>query len=408
MSDDATIGGARRGASSGKLCLTSRTPLAPSSGEEGVDSAERSELVGLVVFICEETMHENSSPLRRRGAADNPPNRFESISYEQNLGAPDPDGPAPTTQFLKDASRSIIALNDSPDVGFSASINPYRGCEHGCIYCYARPTHEYLGFSAGIDFETKILVKHDAPELLRRELMSERWQSHTLGVSGVTDPYQPAERHFQLTRSCLEVLAEFRNPAVIITKNHLVTRDIDVLAELARHEAIGVFLSVTTLDGELRQKLEPRTSPAPGRFVAIEALAKAGIPAGVLVAPVIPGLTEHEIPALLAGAAQAGARYAGYTLLRLPHGVASLFEQWLERHYPDRKDKVLGRVRELRGGKLNDPRFVSRMKGEGILAKTIHDLFSMACRKAGITERAPRLSAAAFRRPGLTQGLLFE
>jgi DNA repair photolyase len=344
-------------------------------------------------------------PIRGRGAAENPPNRFERIHYERGPEDADLDAPAPATQFLRDHSRSIIATNESPDVGFSASINPYRGCEHGCLYCYARPTHEYLGFSAGLDFETKILVKEDAPELLRRELSARRWQPQPLGISGVTDAYQPIERRLQLTRRCLEVLVEFRNPAVIITKSHLVTRDVDLLGELARCDAVAVFLSVTSLDGHLARLLEPRAAQPSGRLAAIEVLAQAGIPVGVLVAPVIPGLTDHEIPAILAEAARRGARFAGHVSLRLPLGVANLFEQWLARHFPDRKDKVLNRVRAMRGGKLNDPRFGSRMRGEGVLADAIDDLFALGCRKAGIGERGPELSTASFQRPGVQRSL---
>jgi DNA repair photolyase len=353
-------------------------------------------------------MHNELFPIRGRGAADNPANRFERLHYEPDSEADPWDQAAPATQFFKDSTRSIITQNDSPDVGFETSINPYRGCEHGCVYCYARPTHEYLGLSAGLDFETRIMVKEDAPELLRRELSSPRWQPKTLALSGVTDPYQPVERRLQLTRRCLEVLAEFRNPVGIVTKSHLVTRDLDILSELARHDAAAVFLSVTSLDGTLARRLEPRAAQPQGRLAAIEAAAKAGVPVGVLVAPVIPGLTDHEIPAILAAAANAGARYAGYILLRLPLGVGPLFEQWLTQHYPEKKDKVLGRIRDMRGGKLNDARFGSRMRGEGPFAELIKDVFTLACQKAGIAGRGPNLSTAAFRRPAGNQLLLFE
>jgi DNA repair photolyase len=353
-------------------------------------------------------MEPRRIPLRGRGASTNPANRFDGISYEADGDEPEPDSPTPATQFLPDRTRTIIATNDSPDVGFAASINPYRGCEHGCAYCYARPTHEYLGFSAGLDFETKILVKEDAPELLRKELSSPRWLPQPLGMSGVTDSYQPVERRLRLTRRCLEVLAEFRNPVAVITKNRLVTRDLDLLQELARHEAAAVFLSITTLDGELKQKLEPRTTHPIGRLAAIEALARAGVPTGVMVAPVIPGLTDHEMPAILAAAAQAGARFAGYTMLRLPLGVGELFEQWLERHFPDRKDKVLGRIRDVHGGRLNDARFGLRMRGEGDLAGFIADFFRQARQRVGLDGPGPQLSTAAFRRPGGTQRLLFD
>jgi DNA repair photolyase len=353
-------------------------------------------------------MSATNLPIRGRGAAENPGNRFERLHYQPDPDLDPEEEPARQTEFLRDTSRSIIARNGSPDVGFDASINPYRGCEHGCIYCYARPTHEYLGFSAGLDFETRILVKENAPELLRHELSSPRWQPEPLAMSGVTDPYQPIERRLRLTRQCLEVLAEFRNPVYIITKNRLVTRDIDVLAELARHRATAVFLSVTSLDGVLRQKLEPRTSTPEARLAAIEELNKAGIPTGVLVAPVIPGLTDHEMPAILAAAARAGARFAGYTTLRLPFAVAPLFQAWLERHFPDRKEKVLGRIRAIRGGKLNDPRFGSRMHGEGEIAETISRMFSLACRQAGIPSKGPDLSTAAFRQTDGSERLLFD
>lgn len=343
-----------------------------------------------------------------RGAAGNPPNRFEKISYERDPDWIDPEDPATATQLLKDPSRSIIAYNDSPDVGFNASLNPYRGCEHGCIYCYARPTHEYLGFSAGLDFESKIMVKEDAPDLLRRELSSPSWTPQVIAMSGVTDPYQPVERRLMLTRRCLEVLSEFRNPVVIVTKNHLVTRDLDLLGELARDRASAVFLSVTTLDGSLARTMEPRASHPTRRLASIQALAQAGVPAGVLVAPVIPGLTDHELPSIIGASARAGARFAGYVPLRLPHSVAPLFEQWLTQHAPERKEKVLNRVREIRGGRLNDPRFVSRMKGEGVFAEQIAAIFSLACRKAGIEVRGPDLSTAAFRRPPGAQLSLFE
>src|SRR2546425_7907726 len=272
--------------------------------------------------------------LRARGAAETPPNRFEKIALERDPDWSDPDEPAPQTQFFKDQSDSIINYNESPDVGFEASVNPYRGCEHGCIYCYARSFHEYLGFSSGLDFETKIMVKENAPELLRRELISPKWKPKVIALSGVTDCYQPVERKLNLTRRCLEVLANFRNPVAIVTKNHLVTRDLDVLGELARHDAAAVFISITTLDTELRKVMEPRTSPPASRLSAIETLANAGIPVGVLVAPVIPGLTDHETPAIIAAAVQAGAQFAGYVVLRLPHAVAPLFEPWLARQFP--------------------------------------------------------------------------
>ena len=353
-------------------------------------------------------MQPNSSGLRARGAAENPPNRFEKIALERDADWSDPEEPALPTQFFKDHSDSVINYNDSPDVGFEASINPYRGCEHGCIYCYARPFHEYLGFSAGLDFETKIMVKENAPDLLRSELTSPKWTPQVIALSGVTDCYQPVERKLKLTRRCLEVLAEFRNPVAIITKNHLVTRDLDVLGRLASDDAAAVFVSITTLDTELRKVMEPRTSPPASRLCAIEMLSQAGIPAGVLVAPVIPGLTDHEIASIVAAAVRAGAQFAGYVMLRLPQAVAPLFEGWLARQFPQKKEKVLNRIRAVRGGKLNDSQFGSRMVGEGIFAEQIEALFTLACRKSGIANNRPRLSTAAFRRPPERQLSLFD
>jgi DNA repair photolyase len=353
-------------------------------------------------------MKSHAHVVHGRGAAGNPPNRFESISYDRDPESTEEESPAPRTQFFRDLSQSIITYNDSPDVGFSASINPYRGCEHGCIYCYARPYHEYLGMSAGLDFETKILVKETASELLRRELSSKRWNPQVVAMSGVTDPYQPIERKLQITRHCLEVLAEFRNPVAIITKNHLVTRDIDLLSELATHQAAAVFLSVTTLNADLARILEPRTAQPKRRLEAIRALSRAGIPVEVMVAPVIPGLTDHELPSIIAAAADAGAQFACFVPVRLPYAVGPLFEDWLTQHMPERKEKVLAAIRAIRGGKLNDSTFGSRMRGQGIFAKQLSALFHAACRKAGIDKSEPTLSTAAFRRPSDSQQLLFK
>jgi len=275
--------------------------------------------------------------------------------------------------------------------------------------CYARPTHEYLGLSAGLDFESKVLVKEDAPGLLRKQLSSPRWEPKVLSMSGVTDCYQPVERKFGITRGCLEVLAEFRNPVVVVTKNHLVTRDIDLLLELAGHRAAAVAVSLTTLDDDLRRVMEPRTSRPVRRLAAIRKLAEAGIPVGVMTAPVIPGLNDHELPNLLSAAADAGASFAGYVPVRLPGAVASLFEDWLGRHFPDRKEKVLNRIRSMRGGKLNDPEFGSRMKGGGVYAEHVSRLFGVSCRRAGIERgRFPKLSTASFRKNSGVQPGLFD
>ncbi|MBM3875251.1 MAG: PA0069 family radical SAM protein [Verrucomicrobia bacterium] len=343
-----------------------------------------------------------------RGAADNPANRFVPLQFAPDADFDPTEDPSPATRFFRDASASLITFNDSPDIPFTASLNPYRGCEHGCIYCYARPTHEYLGFSAGLDFETRIMVKDRAPELLRAELASPRWKPQWLALGTVTDGYQPVERRLKLTRRCLEVLAEFRNPVGIVTKNHLVTRDADLLAELAHADAAAVYVSVTTLDADLAAKLEPRASLPQHRLAAIRALRAAGVPVGVMVAPVIPALTDPEMPRILEAAAAAGAQFAGCVVLRLPFGVSRLFEDWLARHFPDRRDKVLGRIRDIRGGLLNDPRFGSRMSGEGIFADQINRMFHVARRRAGIHEGGPRLSTASFRAPPGPQLELFD
>jgi DNA repair photolyase len=484
--------------------------------------------------------------MRPRGSRSNPPNRFESLRYvasaEERAAESERN---PETKLLSDPSRTIVATNQSPDVGFDASVNPYRGCEHACSYClapetpvlhadlvwrpigevkigdalvgfdehpqrgrtrklrtarvqrawvsrkptlrvvtektelvttaqhrwltgdgrwrrsdqllpgrallrlpalaevepgaeattsadwieaiepgpvrdvvdiqtstrtffaaglathtcYARPTHEYLGFSAGLDFETRILVKERAPELLRQRLAAKSWKPQVVALSGVTDPYQPAERRLELTRRCLAVLAEFRNPVAIVTKGFLVTRDADLLAELARVDAASVSVSITTLDPELQRRMEPFASPPGKRLLAIEKLAAAGVPVGVMVAPVVPGLTDHEAPKILEAAAAAGARFAGRVVLRLPHGVAELFESWLALHYPERREKVMGRIRAIRGGAAYDARFGVRQRGTGFWADEMAALFDLARRRAGIAERGPTLSTAHFRRP---------
>jgi DNA repair photolyase len=347
-----------------------------------------------------------SSAIHGRSASWNPANRFEKLHVD--LGDADVVQIDPTsdeeakprreTQFFRDLTKTIIARNDSPDVGFETSLNPYRGCEHGCIYCFARPTHEYLGMSAGLDFESKIMVKENAAKLLEEELSSPKWKPQVLVMSGVTDPYQPVERKLRITRGCLEVLAKFRNPVAIITKNRLVTRDIDLLGELASHNASAVNVSVTSLNPEIQRVLEPRTSSPSARLEAVAALRGAGIPVGVMVAPIIPGLTDHEIPKIVEACAKAGAQFAGYTIVRLPWAIAPLFEHWLDEHFPEKKEKVLSRIRHIRNGKMNDARWGTRTKGEGIFAEQIRSMFEVACRRFGIDGR-PKLSTAAFRRP---------
>jgi DNA repair photolyase len=339
-----------------------------------------------------------------RGTTENPANRYEPIHVELDADpdlAPDEDGGPrrPPTLFYRDTSKTILAENQSPDVGFRFSLNPYRGCEHGCCYCYARPTHEYLGFSAGLDFERRIMVKDDAPALLRRTFVSPRWEPQVVALSGNTDCYQPVERKLGITRRCLEVFTEFRNPVSAITKSALVARDADLFAELARHGAAQVFLSVTTLDPELARRMEPRAARPDRRIEAIATLAAAGVPVGVMVAPIIPGLNDAEIPSILAAAARAGARSAGWVLLRLPKPVDELFDGWLAERFPERRARVLGHIRETREGRLSDSRFGRRMRGQGPYAEQLAALFEVAVRRAGLDRGLPPLTAAAFRRP---------
>lgn len=348
------------------------------------------------------------SKIKGRGTAVNPLNRFEKVEavvddYVHPPAEEEDLYSSPRTHFITDPSRSILSRNNSPDVGFEFSVNPYRGCEHGCVYCFARPTHEYLGMSAGLDFETKILVKENAASLLREKLLSKSWSPEVINLSGVTDCYQPIERKLKLTRSCLEVLVEFRNPFSIITKNALVTRDLDLLKEMACFQGVMVLISVTTLDAKLAEKMEPRTSHPLSRLKAIEQLANAGIPVGSMIAPVIPGLTDHEMPGILKAVSDAGATSVGFVPLRLPFVLDDLFINWLEQHFPDKKEKVLNRIKEIRGGKLNNSEFGSRMRGEGIYADQLRSMFHLYAKKHGLNlpENQLELSTEHFRRPGV-------
>ena len=354
---------------------------------------------------------------RGRGASFNTPNRFESLHREifppdlaEDPAPEDPGEPRRTipTRYFQDSSRSILVRNDSPDIPFTFSLNPYRGCEHGCIYCYARPSHEYLGFSAGIDFETTIMVKADAPGLLESALASKGWVPQTVTLSGNTDPYQPVERKLAITRRCLEVFLRAGNPVSIITKNALVLRDIDILSAMGRLGIVHVMLSITSLKGDLIRIMEPRTSAPARRLDAIAALAAHGIPVGVNIAPVIPGLTDEEIPRILAEAAARGAQTASYILMRLPGAVKNLFLEWLERELPEKRSRVLGRIRDTRAGNLSDPRFHTRGKGEGEFAESIGSLFTLAATRAGIRGSWPELTTAHFRRVTPGQQDLFD
>ncbi len=305
----------------------------------------------------------------------------------------------PQTQYLTDESQSIVAENDSPDIGFRYSVNPYRGCSHGCSYCYARPYHEYLGFSAGLDFETKVLVKHRAPELLRAWLARPNWRPETIAFSGVTDCYQPAEREFKLTRGCLEVAVECRQPIGIITKNALVTRDLDLLQQLADHGAVRICVSITTLDAKLARAMEPRTSSPAARLRTIRELTDAGIPTQLMLAPVIPGLNDSEIPAILKAAREAGADAAGYVLLKLPTSVREVFLDWLQRTYPDRAGRVEALIRATRDGRFHDSQFGRRQRGVGNIADLIANTFSLWRKRLHYPEKSEPLNRTAFRPP---------
>jgi DNA repair photolyase len=340
-----------------------------------------------------------------RGATFNPKVRFESAAVDPfddgwgSLARAAEDDPPPRTEVTPDASRSVIARNTSPDIGFDRSINPYRGCEHGCVYCYARPTHAYLGLSPGLDFETKLVAKLDAAALLERELARPGYRCAPIALGTNTDPYQPVERRLRITRGILEVLARCRHPATIVTKSAAVVRDLDLLAPMARQDLVRVAISVTTLDGALARRLEPRAAAPHGRLEAIRQLSEAGVPAAVMVAPVIPALTDHEIERILEAAAAAGATAAGYVLLRLPHEVKELFEAWLEAHAPKRAAHVLSLVRQCRGGRLYDATFGRRMRGQGPYALLIERRFAAAKRRLGLSAEKRALRTDRFAPP---------
>jgi DNA repair photolyase len=341
-----------------------------------------------------------------RGASFNPPNRFDRIDVVDDLDHFDGDAEyfasreRANTEYLVDTSKSIIAYNDSPDVFFDASINPYRGCTHGCVYCYARPTHEYFGLGGGLDFETKVFCKRDAAGLLERELRARNWKPQLLAMSGVTDPYQPVEKQLGITRACLQVLAKFRNPVGIVTKNHLVTRDLDILGEMARDNTAHVSISVTTLDNQLAAAWEPRASSPARRLAAVEACAKAGVPVSVLVCPVVPTVNDREIPQILRAARDAGATTAHYNIVRLPGNVRPVFLDWLHRHFPDRAGRVESQLKQARNGKLYDSTWGDRFTGHGAFVDQIGKLFEVTRQKLGLAEHARKLTTDHFRVPG--------
>jgi DNA repair photolyase len=347
-----------------------------------------------------------------RGAQFNPANRFERITLEDDwehlqdddtVGAPS----RPRTEYFVDESRSILSENDSPDIPFRYSLNPYRGCAHGCAYCYARPTHEYFGLSAGLDFETKIFVKLRAPELLREQLCRPDWQPEPIMFSGATDCYQPIERTLQLTRRCLQVALEACQPVSIVTKNALIERDLDVLVPMAQMRLVRVAISVTSLDQSLTRDLEPRTASPAARLRVMEKLSHSGIPVTVMVAPVIPGLNDMEVPRILKAAAEHGAQAAAYVLLRLPLTVAPVFLDWLGRKRPLLKDRVESRIRATHGGQLNCAQFGERMRGSGLLAEQIRQTFQVFARRYGLDRRLPPLDVSQFRPPRACNGQLW-
>ena len=345
-----------------------------------------------------------SRPRKGRGAVGNATGRFEQevrVATDDGWGSADEEPVPLDTSFTKDTARTIIARNDSPDIPFDRSINPYRGCEHGCIYCYARPSHAFLGLSPGLDFESRIFVKEDAAALLRAELSKPSYRCETIALGANTDPYQPAERKFGITRSVLEVLREFRHPVGIVTKSALVQRDIDILAEMARDRLVVVSVSVTTLDRTLARKMEPRAATPERRLETISALTAAGIPVSVLTAPMIPALNDMEMERILEAAAERGAKAAGYVLLRVPLEIKDLFGEWLETHFPNKTKHVMSLLRETHGGKEYNSQFGTRMSGSGPYAQMLRLRFERACQRLKLNERRGpwRLDTTKFRRP---------
>ncbi|MCH8859494.1 MAG: PA0069 family radical SAM protein [Proteobacteria bacterium] len=353
-------------------------------------------------MVCILSAMADPRVLKGRGARSNTSSRFDRekrVRMDDGWTGDDDSPPALRTEVFRDASRTIITRNASPDISFNQSINPYRGCEHGCIYCFARPTHAFLGFSPGLDFESKILVKPDAAKLLEAELRKPSYRPQPIAIGTNTDPYQPVEREYRLTRSILEVLARFRHPVAVVTKSALITRDIDILAPMAAEGLAKVALSITTLDRKLARKLEPRAATPQRRLETMAALSDAGIPTAVMVAPVIPALNDAEIEAILAEAAKAGATQAGYILLRLPLEIKDLFNEWLEVHVPDKAKHVMSLLKSMRGGKEYDSRWGVRMRGSGPYAQLLGQRFRLAVRRLGLNQNNTPLDTGKFRRP---------
>lgn len=352
----------------------------------------------------------NKRNIKSRGTELNPKNRFEQLFIDYDDPETehfDEDEKKVPTMFFEDSSQTILVKNDSPDLSFNYGINPYRGCEHGCVYCFARPTHEYLGFSSGLDFETKIMIKKDAAVLLDKEFRKKSWVPQRIMFSGNTDCYQPIERKLKITRACIEVFQQFNHPLGLITKNALVTRDIDILSQMAKLSLAEVVISVTTLDRELSRKLEPRTSVPSVRLDIIKKLAGEGVPVGVNVAPIIPGLTDEEVPAIVKACSESGATFAAMEILRLPYSVKELFLKWLDKNIPSKKTKIISRITEIREGKLNDSRFGSRMIGTGKYAESISRLFKVSCDKYVMNKTRHKLDYSLFRVPSQGQIEMF-
>ncbi len=341
-------------------------------------------------------------PIVGRGAQVSPPNRYQRMHIEETLEQLEhdeeffSDRERPKTEIYEDDSQTIVSKNDSPDIPFNYSLNAYRGCAHGCAYCYARPTHEYLGLSAGLDFETKLFVKPRAPELFRQFLSQSSWQAEPIMLSGITDCYQGIERHFQLTRQCLQVASDANQPMMITTKNALVTRDLDILQSMAQRNLISVAISITSLDQSLTRVLEPRTSAPLARLRAVKELSQAGVPVMVMVAPIVPGLNDDEMPAILEAAAQHGARSASYTMLRLPLTVRPIFLDWVEQFAPGKKQRIENAIRSVRDGQLNSAQFGQRMRGTGIMAEQLSALFKILLKKHNLHQPMPTLDRTQF------------
>jgi DNA repair photolyase len=354
------------------------------------------------IMVPAQQKFDNPAAFKGRGTALNPPVRFERESREVFDDGWDnfDEIVAPKTSLLRDASRRVLARNDSPDLGFDRSVNPYRGCEHGCVYCFARPSHAFLGLSPGLDFETKIVFKPEAAALLETEFLKPGYAAQPLVLGSNTDPYQPVERRLKLTRGILEVLERFNHPVVIVTKSAGVERDVDILARMAGKNLVKVFLSVTTLDAKLARAMEPRAASPARRLAAIAGLKAAGVPVGVFASPMIPGLNDAELEGILEAAAKAGAGWASSILLRLPHELSDLFTNWLNVHFPERAKHVLSLIRQVRGGSLNDSRFHARFAGSGPYAELLTRRFMRAARQFGLNTEKLVLETGLFARPG--------